>query len=497
MPEFHRTAILILLINLSLFSACKNGTNNNAEDLNIRRMASTPTAHSIQAEETSINAPVEILQPTLPGDPWEIINPTGQTVRIWHPYGDKRQEVLNQLIEDFNRSNAWDINVIPESKDSFTSLYYDVLAVLNTPDAPNLVLAFQDHSSAYHMFYGLADMSTLLNSPKWGFSETELDDFYGYILEHDISSKFSHTRLGFPFFRAINTLYYNDDWLNEIGYSNPPSNPEEFKEIACKSVEQPFSKSEEEESKGYGFVLNAATLIDWAFAFGADIFDEDKGEYNFDSEETIQAARFLQEMVNRECAIVLNDNLEDQKGFVEGIFLFTTGTSSSIPYYTQGIKEGLDFVWNVAPLPYPTSNPSQNVYGPSVSILKTNREAELASWLFIKYLAGADAQKIWAESTMYYPVRKSAAKDMEDFKFKNPQYAAASDLFAAGKSEPSLPGYDFVRELAAESLAAILRGLDANQVLTELTVEANNLLMNQNELPLSTIESIPIPNSGE
>jgi sn-glycerol 3-phosphate transport system substrate-binding protein len=179
------------------------------------------------------------------------------------------------------------------------------------------------------------------------------------------------------------------------------------------------------------------------------------------------------------------------------MFLYTTGPSSSIPYYTQNIKEGLDFEWNIASLPHLTTTPVQNVYGPSLSVLKTSREAELASWLFIKYLARPDAQEYWAKSTYYYPVRTSTGEGLSDFNLENPQYSTGGDLFAYGKSEPSLPGYVFVRELAAESLAAILRGLDASQVLSELTMEANTLLMKQIELPLSTIESIPIPNSGE
>jgi len=497
MPEIQRTAKLILLVPLLLLFACQIETDPTGGELFTRSIASPPVTTNKPTEVTGKNETSEPKTTTFTGDPWEIINPAGQTVRIWHPYTDQRQDALNQLIADFNRTNIWGIKVISESKDNFTSLYYDVLGVLNTPDSPNMVLAFQDQSSAYRMFYGLADMETLQASPKWGFSQTELDDFYGYILEHDLSSKFNNSRLGFPYFRAINVLYYNEDWLKEIGFENPPSNPEQFKEAACKSIVQPFSRTENKESQGYGITLDASTLINWAFAFGADIFDEDKGEYTFDSEETVLAARFLQELVNRDCATVYNDYPGGQNGFSEGILLFTTGTSSSIPYYIQEIEENLGFVWNITTLPPLTSNPIQNVYGPSLSILKTNREAELASWLFIKYLTMPDAQEYWAKSTYYYPVRKDTGKVLSDFTLEYPQYSAASDYFAFGKTEPSLPGYDFVRELAAESLAAIFKGMDASQILSELTIEANALLMNQDELPLSTIESIPVPGSGE
>jgi multiple sugar transport system substrate-binding protein/sn-glycerol 3-phosphate transport system substrate-binding protein len=496
MPETHWKIFLFLLVCFLPLFACQNKSIEAGEKLNAHSIESTPVITANPTNDTGKIEAGDLLQESLSADPWEIINPDGQSVHFWHPYSDQRQDVLNQLITDFNRTNEWGIKVNSESKDSFSNLYYDVLGVLNTPDSPNMVLAYQDQSSAYYMYYGLADMETLLISPKWGFSATELDDFYRYILKHDLSPKFDNHRLGFPFFRALNILYYNDDWLKELGYVNPPLNPEEFKEVACKSSEQHFSKAETDESKGYGMTISASTLINWAFAFGADIFNEDNQMYNFDSEETVQAAKYLQELVNRECATVLNDNLANQKGFAEGKLLFTTGTSSGIPFYQNEIEEGLDFNWNIAPLPHPTTNPTQNVYGPSISILKTNRESELASWFFIKFLTGPEAQELWSESTFNFPVRKSSGGRSADFKLKNPQYAAAGNLMEFGKSEPSLPGYNFVQELVAESLAAILRGMDANQVLSELTIEANALLENQKELPLSTIESIPVPETG-
>ena len=125
-------------------------------------------------------------------------------------------------------------------------------------------------------------------------------------------------------------------------------------------------------------------------------------------------------------------------------------------------------------------------------ITVATQEAELASWLFLKHLTSPEVQADWLKSTKFLPVRKSSKDYLSDFFLEYPKYSTVFELLNNGDFEPALPGYDFVRELMAESMAAVFKGEDAVSLLSELTIEANTILKDQFALPISTIESIPI-----
>ena len=90
-------------------------------------------------------------------------------------------------------------------------------------------------------------------------------------------------RLGFPPNRSMEVLYYNEDWLAELGYDGPPTTPEEFKEMACAAAAQPFSGATAEGSMGYQLSIDASRFASFTFAHGGDVFDYDAGQYNYDS----------------------------------------------------------------------------------------------------------------------------------------------------------------------------------------------------------------------
>jgi multiple sugar transport system substrate-binding protein/sn-glycerol 3-phosphate transport system substrate-binding protein len=116
-----------------------------------------------------------------------------------------------------------------------------------------------------------------------------------------------------------------------------------------------------------------------------------------------------------------------------------------------------------------------------VSIPKTTPEEELAAWLFVKYYTSPEVQAKWAEVSQYFPVRASVAQEMSDYFAANPAYQTAFDLLKFGKFEPPTPGYDFVRDMAEQAMAAIADGADVQPTLDQLNDDANVSLADQME----------------
>ncbi len=412
---------------------------------------------------------------------YEAVDPSGQTVVFWHQHGGVREAGLEAIVARFNTENPYGITVVAQYQGSYPEIFQKMLLLVGTPDAPNLVVAYQDQAAAYHFADGLLDIRTFLASERWGFDPDDYADFFAGFIASDVNQVLGGQLLGFPPNRSVEVMYYNADWIAELGFDGPPRTPAEFEAQACAATEQPFSGSVTgAASLGYEITLDASRFASWTFAFGGDVFDAETNRYTFDSAAAIEALTFLQDLFARGCGDIVTERFGDQTNFGLGQTLFTVGSSSALPFYEGAVEAGAAFVWSVAALPHTTPAPLSNVYGASVSITAGHApEAELATWLFVKAFTGREAQADWARASNYFPVRASVAAELEDYFAANPAYATAFELLEHGVSEPAAPGYAFVRNLVAAEMAAILDGADVASTLARLNDEANRILIDQ------------------
>ncbi len=470
------STIFALLMTLAMvLSACAPATPEPPAE------ATTPP-EAPAAQETEA--------PAAPTDPWADVDPSGQTVIFWHQHTRDRETALQEIVADFNASNEYGITVVAEYQGGYSDIFNKMLGVLNTPDAPHLVVAYQNQAATYQLVDGLVDMTSMVNSPKWGLSEADQADFFPGFFTQDVFPTYGNARLGWPPNRSMEVLYYNADWLAELGYDGPPTTPEEFKEMACKAAEQPFSGAVVEGSIGYELSVDASRFASFTFAFGGDIFDYNTSEYTYDSDAAVAAMTFLQGMFNDGCASIVTESYGDQTDFGTGKLLFAVGSSSGLPFYRSAVEAGgANFEWSVAAIPHTTAEPVMNIYGASVSMPVSTPEAELASWLFLKYYTDPDVQARWAEVSQYFPVRESVANGLADYFASDPAYKTAFDMLKYGYYEPPVPGYDFVRVKVGEAMAAIANGDDVASTLAALDVESDDILSEQMTSPLPT----PVP----
>lgn len=466
--------LAILMIASIILTACAQPTEAPTEP---------PVVEEEETEEVE----------TGPTDEWADVDPSGQTITYWHQHSRARQEALDEIVADFNATNEWGITVNAEYQGGYGDIFNKMLGVLNTSDAPNIVVGYQNQAATYQLADGLQDMTGMVDSEKWGLSEEEQNDFFHGFFVQDIFPTYGNARLGFPPNRSMEVLYYNKEWLTELGYDAPPSTPAEFKEIACKAAEQPYSGALAEGSMGYELSVDASRFASWTFAHGGDMFDYNTSQYAYDSAEAVTAMSFLQDLFDNGCADIVTERYGDQTDFGSGVLLFTVGSSSGLPYYVDAVTEGADFEWSVAAIPHVTDDPVMNVYGASVNIPQSTPEKELAAWLFIRYYTSPETQAKWAKVSNYFPVRASVADSMTDYFAENPAYQTAFQMLEYAKFEPPVPGYDFVRDIAEEAMAAIADGADVSETLTSLNAEANAILSEQLTSPLPTPVPTPTP----
>ena len=230
-----------------------------------------------------------------PPDPWADIDPSGQTIIFWHQQPPARHTAFNELIWKFNSTNKWGITVVAEYQEDINK---KLAQVINSPDAPDLVEIFQSQTADFQLSGIFSDMTSLVESIKWGLSPQDQADFYSGIYFQDIYPTFQKSRLGFPPHRSMIVMYYNADWLAElktagaIDFDGPPQNPEQFKTAACAATGNPFSRSLTETSMGYQFNIDASRFASWTFAFGGDVFDYENNQYSYNNAGAVAAMTY-------------------------------------------------------------------------------------------------------------------------------------------------------------------------------------------------------------
>lgn len=404
------------------------------------------------------------------------IDPSGQTVIWWHQHSGGREEFLNGLIAEFNTNNPWGITVEGSNQGSYGDIYQKMIAGIPSGDVPNLVVAYQNQSAAYHLAGGLVDdLDTFVLDPQWGLNEAEIADFVPSFFNQDYTPD-GTARTGFPPNRSLEGFYYNLTALKELGYDGPPTSLEEFGEMACAFTERGWSGYDAGDQVGYLIRTDASNIAAGTFAQGGDIFAD--GAFVYNSPATVTYIKFMVDLYNQGCAGLVAEAYGDQNAFTAGKAAFFMGSTSGLPYVRSGIEEAFTepFEWGVTYIPY-AEVPVANVYGASVSIPKTTPEAELAAWLFVRWFTEPEQQAGWAQASNYFPVRYSTGEYMSTIFADLPQFEEAWNLLQ-GKTmvEPQLASYDVIRDEAEATFENLLvSGGDVETALTALTNTANEI----------------------
>lgn len=430
------------------------------------------------AEEPSAEEPVDSATDEAAEEPaaegYSDVDPSGQTIVWWHNHSGSREEGLAELVAEFNSSNEWGITVDAQFQGGYDEIRDKVNASIAAGEQPGAILVgYQNDQAFYQLNDTLVDLAPLMNDPVWGLTAEEKADFYPSFLEQGVHALFDNQQLGFPPNRSMEMLFYNQTWLEELGFSGPPTTPDEFREQACAAAE-----AKGDGTGGYILRDDASAIASWTYAFGGNVLNEDNTGYVYNSQATIDAMTFLKELYDAGCAYFFTEGFPNPQ-FAARNALFTQGSSSGIPFYdsdvaTAAAERGSEpDEWGVAAIPHTTPDPVQNVYGGDVMITQSTPEQELASWLFIKWFTSPEIQARWDLISGYFPTRASTSDYLTDYLAENPQWAQAVELLPYSTYEPQLISYTAVRDAATAAFNEIMQGADIQTTLDNLTESAN------------------------
>src|SRR5579884_1595526 len=166
------------------------------------------------------------------------INLQGKNVEVtyWHNRPQQDQDLLQSMLDDFNKSNPYGITAHAEiAGAAYPDVYNKVNAAIQAGQPPEMSVAYQNQAAFYRAQGAIIDLNPFIKSSKYGLSQDDLKDYIQAFLDSDQNPQFSGERLGFPTQRSMNVMYYNSDWLKKLGYDGPPKDWKTWEEACAKA----------------------------------------------------------------------------------------------------------------------------------------------------------------------------------------------------------------------------------------------------------------------
>lgn len=413
------------------------------------RPVKTPSATQTPLSGSQLGVPEEALK--------------GVTIQVWHPWFDVEASLFNSLVEEFNQKNEWGIKVEPASQVNYSYLYETVSASLPTPNHPNLVIALPEQAQAWNDERVVSDLAPYVSDPKYGI---EANDFPNIFWTQDA---LGDARLAVPAQRTARFLIWNETWAKSLGFDAPPETPEDFQLQACRAHQSMLADQSAKNDGRGGWLVDTSwqTALSWMLAFEGGVLEQN--DYRFLTPNNIAAFKYLRQLSEQGCAWQAPADVDAYLAFANREALFATASLEDLSGQMRAFSDaGNSDKWTVIPFPG-LKRPALVAYGSSYVILKSEKEKELAAWLFVRWMLEPQQDARMAEATHLFPLRSSTLDLLADYKRTHPQWAQAVNLIPELTLQPQLASWRNVKIMLGDGFAQMYRmNIPSGQIATVL-----------------------------
>jgi multiple sugar transport system substrate-binding protein len=270
---------------------------------------------------------------------------------------------------------------------------------------------------------------------------------------------------GLPFDTDARALYWNKALFAEAGLSEPPKTVAELDDMA----EQLTKGTREAGYDQVGFIPWAGNwrITGWGWSRGANYWDADANQAHINAPEIVAAMEWeatysekygIEELTAFSQAVAG----ESTDPFVSGtLAMMVTGDweLSTIARYAPDMEYG------VAPTPVVEGREFMTWSGGFVTGIPTGAKQIEASWEFVKYMGGKDAQLMYAQLTSHMCTNKEA---QEEFLKLDPLHQVFTELMPTTIIEPVFPEWPLVEDGIPTEQEVLYGRKTAQQAFDEL-----------------------------
>ena len=466
-----KRSVLNLLVILSLVATLLIACGPTPEPTKAPEPTEAPEATKAPEPE-----PTEAAEPTAEPEPEmdavsqiEFADPV--ELEFWHTKTGSQEELLNEIVAEFNDSNEYGITVVPTSVEgSYDQIFKDTVAGLAVGEVPDLVVAYPSMVAEYMEAEAPLALDPYVVSEKYGLTEEEFNDFFPVYIEDNTYPAYDNQMLSWPFHKSMVVLFASKTQLELAGVDKMPETWQEFYD-SCKMVVENTDATncwsihvEASDVDGFMASVGVYPQVDSA-ALTSKVNDP----------AFVEWFELVQQMVDEGLARPEAERYSGDDEMVAGDAAFTTGSSSGIFYFPKNEDGTFGIDWNVIPIPHAEGvDAISTVYGANIMAVKEDdAQRDLAKWLFIKYWSSPEMVKKWVLGTeelrgsSYMPLQQSLAEDADVLAFmeEEPRWGEAVAQLGIGVIEPQLAGQQAVRDILEDAYLRIIGGEDVQAVL--------------------------------
>ncbi|MDY4581563.1 MAG: sugar ABC transporter substrate-binding protein [Candidatus Faecousia sp.] len=441
--------VALLLVMAMTFALCA-----------CNQQATTPTAAPTQASKDT---------PAATEEESGAKDYAGQTIRVAMWGDNTRKDLFEGYFETFEKAHNCNVEVEVYASSEYATKVLTETAGGNGPDVVWLTERY------YPMFADagyLADMNALMTDPEYKFDDYSTSLVGNYLKDGNLTA--------IPFTANPLAFFYNATLFKNAGLETPLELYNKGQWTIDKMLECAAALTDKSNGT-YGLSLvqpvdptNWPVLLDYFWAMGADMFNEDTTKCVINNDAGVAAIQKLHDLMFTEKTCVVPGEMIS---FESGQLAMYPGNPSEGSNY-----QNVDFEWDYITFPAATNGELINVVGVALyGVMNTSKNVNAAIDV-VKFITGEEMQSTL--SGTFTPTRESL-KNSEEFLNKTASMPSPDgrrilylDVFAANtRVYPATTNWNEVNEIGKQIFDKLYTGSIAPaDIAAELESSFNALL---------------------
>jgi ABC-type glycerol-3-phosphate transport system substrate-binding protein len=351
-------------------------------------------------------------------------------ILLQYSWSGAARQALETLIVEFNRTNTWGIIARAEQVGDSQVLYAQLenqLVHASYDSLPNLIAAAPEQiTSLNDQETIMTNLAPYIADRQYGLSVDEQKAIADIFWLQD--RPLVGVQTGLPAQRNLALLFYNTTWAQELGYTQPPATPDEFRQQACAAAKVIKDKGDPDTTGTGGWIVNTEpeTIMSWMYAFDGVILPQRPSQpYNFNTPGNQKTITYFYSLFNNDCAWVSRQPTPYDY-FARRQALMYSGDLTDIAVQARmNAHDSASDAWTVIPYPTTNSKPQVLAGGISYAVLRHGDVPDLAAWLLARWLNQPEHQALLSQAAGTMPVSSTAFASLGDYESAHPQWKEA------------------------------------------------------------------------
>ncbi len=318
-------------------------------------------------------------------------------VEFWHAMGSTTGELLQEIVDDFNKAHEGEIVVEAIYQGDYTTAMTKLQAAAGSgSDMPEVVQVEITRVGMY------ADAGMLMDLKPFDDADDSFNasDMYDGVMDF---SWYNDQLVSLPNGRSVPVMYYNADMLKAVGYDKAPETWEEFVDAATKTTKDGVI--------GYGCPIGDSWYyLAMMLTAGGEVYNEAGNNIGFYEDGSgVKALNLWKSM--QDAGILYLPEGEDyasnsalRNAFMAGACAITMQSSAQY----RGLADNSQFEVGVAFIPKDERFAAIPGGSNLVAFEGMTEAQEQATWEFLKYMCSPDVAGKYAAGTGYLPTSEAA-----------------------------------------------------------------------------------------